>query len=399
MSRSDKWTRSGRALYSVADARARAERILPPILWDFIEGGGGREITMRENQDAFQRIKFSPRVATSITNPDLRTTVAGTELATPIILAPCGGLALVHPDGQLGAARAATASGTVAAVSVMSGADLSEVIPQGGGAAHWFQLYKLGGRAGSEALIEFAHNAGYGALVFSVDTPVGARRDRDMKHAGVRPGGFMLDRITPRAILEFAPRVATRPGWAMRFTRAGFPVGHPVLGLLPATDGRPPSFEDAVREWRAAPATWQDLEWIRALWPAPILVKGILTPADARRAVDAGADGIVVSNHGGRQLDGTPATIDVLPDIVAAVPPHVDVIIDGGVRLGIDVVRAVARGARAVMVGRPYIYGLAAGGRVGVKEVMDSLTYQVREAMQLMGAPDLKSLDASYLLP
>ena len=397
MSRSSRWTRPGRALYSVAEARRKAERSLPPILWDFIEGGGGREITLADNEEAFQRVKFSPRLAAGVTNPDMRTTVAGTELASPIILAPCGGLALVHPDGQLGVAQAASEVGSVAAVSVMSGGDLTRVIEQGGGAAHWFQLYKLGGRVGADALIDFARDAGYGALVVSMDTPVGARRDRDMKHAGVRPGGFMLDRITPKAILEFAPRVATRPGWAFRFVRAGFPVGHPVLDLLPVVDGRPPSFESAVRAWRAAPAKWQDLEWMRARWPRPLIVKGILSPADARRAVDAGADGIVVSNHGGRQLDGTPATIDVLPDIVSAIPSSVDVIVDGGVRLGIDVVRALALGARAVMVGRPYIYGLAVRGRVGVKEVMDSLNYQVREAMQLLGAPDVKSLDSSFL--
>lgn len=386
-----------RAIYSVADAQRRAERALPPILWDFVEGGGGDEITRLDNEAAFQRLKFAPHVAAGVVDPDTRTTVAGTDLAYPIILAPCGGLALVHPDGQKGAAQAAAAAGSVAAVSVMCGADLADVIHGGGGRAHWFQLYKLGGRAGAEALIDFAADAGYGALVVSVDTPVGARRDRDMKHAGVRPGGLMIDRVTLRAVLEFAPRVVSRPGWALRFTRAGFPVGHPVLDLLPALDGRPPSFEQAVREWRAAPAVWEDLEWIRALWSRPLVVKGILTAADARRAVDGGADAIVVSNHGGRQLDGTPATIDVLPEIVAAVPSHVDVILDGGVRLGIDVIRAVARGARAVMIGRPYIYGLAVAGRRGVADVMDSLTYQVREGMQLLGAPDLRALDRSYL--
>lgn len=384
-------------LYSVAEAQRRARRVLPPILWDFVEGGGGRESTLKDNQQAFENVKFAPRVATGVIDPDMRTTVAGTDLACPIILAPCGGLALIHPDGQLGAARAASDAGVVAAVSVMCGGDVASVVENGGGRAHWFQLYKLGGRAGAEALIDIARDRGYNALLVSVDTPVGARRDRDMKHTGVRPGGFMLDRVTPRAVLEFAPRVASRPRWAWRFARAGFPVGHPVLDLLPNVNGQPMTFEHAVREWRAEPVTWQDLSWIRARWGGPLIIKGILTVDDAKRAVEHGATGIVVSNHGGRQLEGAPATIDVLPQIAATVPPGIDVILDGGVRLGVDVVRAVALGANAVMIGRPYIYGLAVGGRRGVREVIDALTHQVRETMQLLGVPNIASLDTSFL--
>ncbi len=384
-------------LYSVADAQRRARRVLPPVLWDFVEGGAGREITMRANEEAFQRLTFAPRVATGTVNPDMRTTVAGTELSCPIVLAPCGGLALVHPDGQLGAVRAAAATGTVAAVSVMCGGDVTRVNEDRSGGAHWFQLYKLGGRGGAEALIQTARDAGYGALVVSVDTPVGARRDRDMKHTGVRPGGFTLDRVTPKTVAQFAPRVAMRPRWLYRFARAGFPVGHPVLKLLPRVNGQPMSFERAVRLWRAEPVTWQDVRWMGEQWSGPLIIKGVLTADDARRAVDCGADAIVVSNHGGRQLDGTPATIDVLPTVVSAVPDHVDVLLDGGVRLGIDVVRALALGARAVMIGRPYIYGLAVAGSEGVRQVVEALTYQVREAMQLLGASDLSVLDRAYL--
>lgn len=384
-----------RSVYSVERMRARSRRTLPRLIYDFVEGGSDDEITLRANLESLARIRFRPRMAVYVAQPDLRTSVLGSDLAFPIMLAPCGGLTLLHPDGQVAAARAAAAGGTRAVIGTLSGTALEDPVDSGA-VSHWFQLYNLGGRSGTEVLVDRARRAGYAALVVTVDTPVVGHKERDIRNGGIQPGGMPVERVTVGTALRFAPKVWTRPGWVYRFARAGFPLGHPNFAQL-SPDGRAVTTEEAMAKWMAEPVTWKDLSWIRERWGGPLAIKGILSGDDARTAVDHGADAVIISNHGGRQLDGTPATIDVLPEVVAAVGHRAAVLIDSGFRRGADVARALALGARAVLVGRPYLYGLAAGGEAGVARVLDLLHEELRRTMQLLGCASIRDLDPSWL--
>lgn len=302
---------------------------------------------------------------------------------------------MVHPDGQVGVARAASALRTICAASVLCGSDLTPVAGVEPG-WHWLQIFQLGGRAASERLVAFAAEAGYGALVVTIDSIISGRKERDIRNGGVRPGGVSLSKIDLGTLLWFGPKVIGRPGWLWRFLRAGLPVGHPVLAQL-RSEGGPMSYDDAVGRWLAEPVTWADIQAIRGRWTGRLVVKGVMTAEDAVRARDCGADAVVVSNHGGRQLDGAMAAIDVLPEVAAAVGTDVEVLLDGGVRRGTDVVRALALGARAVLVGRPYLWGLALGGQAGVEQVLGLLRDELTAALQLLGLPGVKDIDRSIL--
>ncbi len=383
-------------IYSVGEARRRARRVLPPIVFDFVEGGADDELTLLANERSLAAIQFRPRMGVHVPSPDLWTSVLGRELALPVLLAPCGGLSMVHPRGQLAAAEAAGTARTITVVSTLCGAPLEDAVPRGGAAQCWFQLYKLGGRAGAEVLIDRARASGYGALVVAVDTPVVGHKERDIRNGGVRPGGTPAVVKDVRSMARFAPQVVTRPRWLYRFARAGLPLGQPNLMRL-AADGGPVDLEQAMAAWRAEPATWEDFSWIRERWPGALVAKGVLSAEDARRAIDAGANAIIVSNHGGRQLDGAPATIDALPSVISGVGDQVEVLLDGGVRRGADVVRALALGARAVLIGRPYLYGLAIGGKLGVLRVLEIFREELIRTLLLLGCPSIKALDRSWL--
>lgn len=389
-----------RSFQTVAEARRRAKKVLPPILFDFIDGGSGDEVTLHENERAFRDVVFKPHVGVHVGDPDLSTTVLGQHISLPVMAAPCGGVSMVHPDGQAGVLRAMEARGSIASVSTMCGNDLASLGASGAGGragGHWFQLYKVGGRRGAEQLIDLAERAGYQALVVAVDTPVIGRKDRDLRHGGIRPGGVSISKIDLPTIALYAPKVISRPAWLLRFARSGFPVGQPSLINLSDESGRTLSLDDAYARWRTDPAVWADLEWIRERWTGPLVVKGVLGGDDARTATGLGADAVVISNHGGRQLDGAPATIAVLPEVVAAVPAGTEVYLDGGVRRGADVARAVALGARAVFVGRPYLFALACGGRAGVEQLLDVFHAELTNSMQLLGCPSITELDATFL--
>ncbi len=385
-------------IYSVDEARRRARRLLPKVVFDFIEGGADDELTTKANRRAFDRILFRPLTGVDVGEPDLRTTVLDTELSFPVLLAPCGGLSMFHPDGQAGAARAAASAHTIAVVGTLSGSLLEKGMSDGGGAPHWFQLYKLGGRAGAERLVDRASEAGYRTLVVSVDTPVVGHKERDIRNGGVRPGGTpAIDRVDLASMIRFAPKVAAHPRWVYRFARAGFPLGQPNVDML-QSDGSPISLEKATEAWMSSPATWADFEWIRSRWSGRVVAKGILSGDDARRAVGAGADAVIISNHGGRQLDAAPATINVLQDVVEAVGTTTEVLLDSGIRRGSDVARALALGARAVLIGRPYLYGLAVGGERGVRIVLDILRDELTRTLQLLGRQSVAELDRSSVL-
>ena len=376
---------------SVADARRRARRVLPRVVYDYVDGGADDEITMAENEAAWRRLAFRPRMGLELGEPDLRTTVLGTDVSMPVLLAPCGLVRLMHPDGAAGAGRAANARGTVWTLSSVAGATLEEVAPVGG--HRWFQLYASGGRAEAAGIVERAAAAGYEGLVVTVDTPALGNRERDTRN-GVRSPL----RLDARAAIALGPQVLARPRWAMRMARNG--VSTLGRSRSPAAAPTQPAGGVAAAgavAMLASPFTWEDIAWIRERWSSPLLVKGILSGPDARRAVDAGADAVIVSNHGGRQLDGAPATARMVPEVVDAVGPDAQVLVDGGIRRGGDVVKALALGARAVCIGRPYLYGLSLGGQAGVERVLDLLRGEMARTMRLLGCGSVAELDRSYL--
>jgi isopentenyl diphosphate isomerase/L-lactate dehydrogenase-like FMN-dependent dehydrogenase len=373
---------------TVADARRLARRRVPRPVFDYIEGGAGSESTVRANQREVEAVQFRPRVAQTagVPGPDLATTVLGTPVAMPLLLSPVGFTRMMDPRGDVAGARAATAAGTLFTLSSMSGHTIDEVAGAAG-TPPWFQLYFLGGRPGAEQLVERAKAAGYAALVVTLDTQVPGNRERDLRY-GLSPP-LELNR---RTAMKMAPHAALHPRWLADLAADRF-----RLELVNATslelDHKRMSATEALIHWLASPPRWEDFTWLREHFDGPVIAKGVLTGDDARRAVDCGVSAIVVSNHGGRQLDGVPATMTALVEVLDAVGTDVEVFVDGGFRRGADVVKAVAVGARAVMVGRPWAYGLAAAGEPGVKRVLSILRDDIDRTLRLLGVSSITDLD------
>lgn len=370
---------------NVADARAQARRVLPRTVFDFFEGGATDELTLRDNRRSYDELMWRPAAGRHITDPVVATTVVGQPVSAPILFAPCGMLGTAFPGAESAIARIAARVGTIAAHSTYASSTV-EQIAAAAPVGRWFQLYFLGGRAGAEALIDRARAGGYEALVLTIDTAVPGRRERDARNGVTYP-------ITVNAAQarRFGPQVVVRPGWLRRFAAAGFPV-NPAN----AQGGDGHGSVDAATLFDTPP-TWDDLAWIRDAWNGPLVVKGVLSGSDARRAVDAGADAVVVSNHGGRQLDGVPGSIRVLPEVVRSVGSEVDVLVDGGIERGADVVKALALGATAVLIGRSYIWGLAVGGEAGAERIWRLLVDEMTHTLQLLGVEAIDQLDASLL--
>jgi L-lactate dehydrogenase (cytochrome) len=373
---------------NVADLRRKASRRLPRVVFDYVDGGAEDERTLRENCRVFDDVTLRPRQAVVDTRCDLRTKVLGQELSFPGMLAPIGYLRLVHPGGELEAARAAGEAGTAFVQSTISGHPLEKTREVSSGPVA-YQLYLVGGRAAAEAGIERARKAGFFALFVTVDTPVAGLRERDFR-GGMREllGGSFASK------LRFLPQFFTRPRWAAGFLRDG---GVPTLANVVPPGGKPMELIDVGGALARSRVTWDDFRWIREAWPGPIVAKGVLTGDDARRAIDAGANAVVVSNHGGRQLDSSAASLRALPEVVAAVGGQAEVLMDGGIRRGSDIVKAICLGARAVLIGRAYVYGLAAGGQAGVARAIQILRTDVDRTMRLLGCPSVSALDASYV--
>jgi L-lactate dehydrogenase (cytochrome) len=373
---------------NIADLRELARRRLPAVVFAYIDGGAEDEVTLRENARAFSQVTFRPRQCVAVPGCDLRTTVLGTTLELPFMLAPVGFCRMFYPRGEVHAAREANAAGTAYVLSTFSGTRLEEV-RDGAAGTLWYQLYVPGGRAVAEATIARARAAGYSALVVTIDTPVSGMRERDFRH-GVKP--LLAGRI--RESLPYAWQFATRPRWVMDYLADGAVRVFPNVEL-PGTGPMPCGDTSLLLERTLV--TWNDLQWMRDAWRGPVVVKGIHTGDDARKAIDAGADALVVSNHGGRQLDGVAASLRALPEVVAAVAGRVDVLMDGGVRRGSDVVKALCLGARAVLVGRAYAWALGAAGGPGVARAIDILRTDVVRTMRLLGCASIGALDASYV--
>ena len=372
---------------NIADLRRLARGRVPRVVFDYVDGGAEDEVTLRENERVYDDVTFRPRGAVETPGCDLATTVLGTKLALPFILAPVGSTRLIHARGETHAARAAAAAGTAYTLSTLAGTTIEEVRNAANGTL-WYQLYLVGGRAVAEAAIARAAAAGFSALVVTADTPVAGLRERDLRN-----GQKQLVSRRPLAMLPFIPQLIVRPAWLAQFLADGGLMRFPNV-VLP--EG-PMAYADIGTQLEAAVVSWKDLGWIRKAWGRPLVVKGLLTAEDARRAVDEGADAIVVSNHGGRQLDGAPATLRVLGEIVSAVGDKTEVLMDGGIRRGGDIVKALCLGARAVLVGRAYAYGLAAGGEQGVSRAIEILRSELVRTMKLLACASVTQLDASYV--
>ncbi len=390
-------------IHNVADARRLARRSLPRVVFDYVDGGAEDEVTMGENVQAFREIAFRPRMGIRVGSPRLGTTVLGTPVSLPVLLAPCGLIRLVHPDGALGAARAAKRAGTISILSTVAGTPPEELASEQG--PRWFQLYAAD-RDVAEHLMARARSAGFEGLVVTVDTPALGNRERDVRNGVNNPIHLDL-----RTAMRLGPQILARPGWGLRMLRngvqlAGRAPGTPVSDShdepqkVPAqpkqTHERAATSASAVA-MLASPFTWDDVSWMRSQWSGPLVVKGILSGHDAVVAADAGADAVIVSNHGGRQLEGAPATMRVLPEVVDAAGDRLEVLVDSGVRRGSDVVKALALGARAVLVGRAYLYCLAAAGEAGVDRMLDLLRTEMNRTLSLLGCPGVSDLDRSWL--
>ena len=373
---------------NIADLRRMALSRLPPVVFDYIDGGAEDEITLRDNERAFADVTFRPRQCVETPTPDLRTTVLGATFDLPFLLAPLGFCRMFYPRGESVAAREAHAAGTAYILSTFSGQRLEDVRADTTGPL-WYQLYVPGGRAVAEAAIARARASGYSVLVVTIDTPVSGMRERD-----IRRGAGPLLKGDMRAMLPHIWQFATHPRWVMGYLNDGAPrvfpnVELPGVGPMPCGDTSVLLAETNV--------TWKDLAWIRDAWRGPIVVKGVHTGDVARQAVDAGADAVIVSNHGGRQLDGVAASVRVLPEVVAAVGDRVEVLMDGGIRRGADIVKAHCLGARAVLIGRAYGWALGAAGGPGVARAIAILKADLIRTMRLLGCASISELDRTFL--
>jgi len=376
----------GRAV-NIEDLRAIAKRRLPRVVFDYIDGGADTEWTMRENARVFDDVLLRPRSAVATAAVDLKTTVLGTTIDLPFILAPVGSSRLFFARGEEAAAKAAGEAGTIYSLSTLSGCAVRDVKAATRGPV-WFQLYIIGGRNVAEGGIERAKAAGCSALIVTVDTPVAGMRERD-----VRNGTRELVSGAPFTMLPYVFQFLARPRWFAAYHLDGGLMRFPNI-VLP--EG-PMAYADVGAALEQSMVSWSDLKWIRDAWQGPIVVKGVHTADDAHRAIDAGAAAVVVSNHGGRQLDGVAPTLRVLPEVLDAVKDRAEVLLDGGIRKGTDVVKALAVGARAVLIGRAYAYGLGAGGGAGVARAIEILRSGVVRTMKLLGCSSIRDLDRSFV--
>jgi isopentenyl diphosphate isomerase/L-lactate dehydrogenase-like FMN-dependent dehydrogenase len=373
---------------NIEDLRRAAKRRLPRIVFDYIDGGAEAELTLRANCQAFEAVTFRPRCAVATPACDLCPTVLGISLSMPLILAPVGSCRLMYPRGEEAAARAAGRAGIIYTLSTLSGCRLEDVAAASE-APVWYQLYLVGGRDCVLAAIERAREAGFSALVVTIDTAVAGLRERD-----IRNGAKELLSGKLGAMLPFVNQLLTKPRWLaayladgglMKFANVIIPGKGPML------------YADVTTALEQAVVTWQDLSWIRDAWRGPIIIKGVHTGEDARRAVDAGADALVVSNHGGRQLDGVAPSLQVLPEVLSAAGDRVEVLLDGGVRRGSDIVKALCLGARAVLAGRAYAYGLGAAGEAGVTRAIEILRADLVRTLKLLGCASITDLNQSFV--
>ena len=373
---------------NIEDLRRAAKRRLPRVVFDYIDGGAEDEWTLRANCRAFEQMTFRPRCAVATPVCDLRVSVLGTSLFMPFILAPVGSSRLMYPRGEEAAAGAAGAAGIAYALSTLSGCRLEDVAAASNGPL-WYQLYLVGGRDCALSAIQRAKAAGFSALVVTIDTAVAGMRERDLRN-----GAKELLSGNLGSKLPFVSQLLMKPRWLAGFLADGGLMKFPNV-VIPGKG--PMLYADVTAALEHSVVTWKDLDWIRQTWSGPIVIKGIHTVDDAHRAVDAGANALVVSNHGGRQLDLVAPTLRILPEVVASVGGQIEVLLDGGIRRGSDIVKALCLGARAVLVGRAYAYGLGAAGNAGVARAIEILRADLIRTLKLLGCPSVAELESSYV--
>lgn len=369
--------------HTVADLRATARRRLPRAVFDYVDGAAEDEVTLRRNRSAFDELELVPSVLCDVGEVELGTEVLGARTALPLVLGPTGFTRMVHPEGELAVARAAAARGIPYTAATLGTTSLEE-IAAAGSPPQWFQLYVWRDRGLCTELISRAREAGYRALVLTVDTPVPGARERDLR-SGLT--------IPPELGLRTLADGARRPHWWWGLLRSEAVTFANVRHVA----GGPQAVMEFVGRQFDPTVTWDDIGWMVEAWGGPFVVKGVLTAADARRAAATGVDAVVVSNHGGRQLDHVGATLTALTEVVDAVGGDLEVLVDSGFRRGTDIAKALALGARAVLLGRPQLYGLAVGGQAGVERAVDLLAAELRRALQLLGVTDVAQLDRSVL--
>jgi L-lactate dehydrogenase (cytochrome) len=362
---------------SVADVRALARRRVPRAVFDYTDGAAGQdEASLRRARAAFARVEFQPRVLQDVRSVDLGTTILGESSALPLVFAPTGFTRMMHHAGEPAVARVAERMGIPFGLSTLGTTSLEDLASAVPGVRRWFQLYLMTDRAYGVELVDRAREAGYDTIVLTVDTPVAGRRHRD-----VRNGLTIPPRLTPATVMD----MAAHPRWWLNLLTTE-PL---TFATLSSTDG---TVADLIGRVFDPGVTLDDLEWLRSAWPGRLVVKGIQTVDDAVLVAQHGADGVILSTHGGRQLERAPVPFEILPRVREALDDRVDVLMDGGVMSGADVVAALCHGATAVAVGRAYLYGLMAGGEAGVQRVADLLAEEIATTMQLLGRTSVQAL-------
>ena len=351
---------------NVCDYEIMAREKLPQMVYDYYAGGAGDEITVEANHQAWKRIRLRPRILVDVAEQDLSTTVMNQPISMPILTAPAAFNAMAHPDGECAVARATGFSKTIQILSTFSTYKMEDVAAESTG-PRWFQLYCVRDRGITRALVERAETSGYSALCLTVDAPLLGRRERDVRNEFKLPDGMSMKNLE------------SLPQESLTKVSEGSALEAYFTGELDSS------------------LTWESIEWFRSLTRLPILLKGVMAAEDAKLAVESGVEGIIVSNHGGRQLDGTMATCDALPEIVDAVAGQAEVFVDGGIRRGADVLKALAMGARAVLIGRPYLWGLSVGGEDGVRQILELLRAELSLSMAVSGRPTIDSIDRTLI--
>ncbi|MCC6198027.1 MAG: alpha-hydroxy-acid oxidizing protein [Burkholderiales bacterium] len=374
------------AAISIADLRRLAQRRLPRSVFEFIDGGAEDEVTLADNRAAFERIRFVPRILNDVSAPDLAADLFGATAAAPLVISPMGSCALAWPDADLAIARAAGAHGIPYTLSTMANTSIERMAAAAPGPL-WFQLYVLEDHAFNRKLVERARGSGYSALVVTVDLQAGGKRERDLRNGIAIPLRIGVRQVADGLL---------HPRWALGLARGGLPVFENVHGLFDeGTAGL--TIAARVGENLDAAFDWDRFQRLRDAWPGTLIVKGVAHPQDATRLIDAGADGLWISNHGGRQLDGAIASVDALARIAPVTHGRVPLILDSGVRRGSDILKARALGATAAGIGRAALYGASVGGEAGVRHALAILTDELTRAMKLSGTPSLAAADRTLL--
>jgi isopentenyl diphosphate isomerase/L-lactate dehydrogenase-like FMN-dependent dehydrogenase len=381
-------SRWGSEIVEIAELREAAKRRLPKVVFDYLDGGADGEVTLRENCRVFDDVIFRPRQAVKHAGYDLGARVLGCDLSFPAILAPVGYSRMMHPGGELAAAAAAGEAGTIYTLSTVSGHKLEDVRAASKGPV-WYQLYLVGGREVAEAALERALVAGFRALAVTVDTAIAGNRERDIRN-GMKQllGGSLVSK------LPYFSQFLEKPAWLAGYFLDG---GRPKLENIVIPGQGPLPLVGVGDALARAVVTWEDFRWIREIWKGPIVTKGVLTGDDARRAVDEGSMAVIVSNHGARQLDTVSSTLRALPEVVRAVGGRAEILMDGGIRRGADIAKALCLGAKAVLVGRAYAYGMAAAGKPGVARALEILREEFERTLRLLGCPSAECLNESYI--